>query len=131
MTRISGPAPISHSPRHPAARSPLTALTAVIFRLGLLVVLALPVNASADCTNPPMMGVMATAACSAARLAPGEAPFVNCVRSLQQLAVPTMPRLTRSEIACSALGLVAGTASYSACVANVMATLNQARQLGS
>ena len=33
--------------------------------------------------------------------------------------------------ACSASGLVAGTADHAACVANLAATLDQARQLGS
>ena len=78
MTSVSRPAPISHSPRHPAARWPLTT---VMFWLGLLVVLALPVNASASIDT---QNASAAAACSSAGLDPSEAPFADCVRSLQQ-----------------------------------------------
>ena len=75
---------ISHSPRHPAARSPLTAVTAVMFRFGLFVVLALPLNAWAGSDTASASAAQATAACSATGLDPSEAPFAYCVRSLQQ-----------------------------------------------
>ena len=37
----------------------------------------------------------------------------------------------QAQAACSASGLVAGTAGYAACVANLAATLDQARRLAS
>ena len=100
-----------------------------MFRFGPLVALALTLTACGY--PPPVMSAMAAAACSAARLDPGEAPFTNCVRSLRQLSAPAVAPITRSQEACSALGLVAGTAPYSTCVANIMATFEQGRQLGS
>ena len=80
MTSISRPALISHSPRHPATRSSLAAVATV----GLFVVLALPVNAWAGSDTANASAAKATAACSAAGLDPSEAPFADCVRSLQQ-----------------------------------------------
>ena len=37
----------------------------------------------------------------------------------------------QADAVCSASGLVGGTAGYAACVVNLAATLDQARQLGS
>ena len=128
------------SVQKPTLRRPLDSLDTPTQRgrrlswFGLLVALALPVTAYAgtDRPNPSsLMSHMAAAACSAARLDPGEAPFANCVRSLKQLSVSTITPMRRSQAACAALGLAPGSAPYATCVANVMATFDQARELGS
>ena len=84
-------------------------------------------------------------ACAAIGLHPGEAPFVQCVQSLQRSAslpdsaLPASQNGTgvavgsgetrvghRSEYACRAIGLDPATARYSYCVANLRQTLFEA-----
>lgn len=71
-------------------RGPLNCLDALTARrrrlavFGLVVVLALPVNAWAGSDTANASAAKAAAACSAAGLDPSEAPFADCVRSLQQ-----------------------------------------------
>ena len=90
MANISLHSPISNSPRHPVAGSSLPAVAAVVFRLSLFAVLALPLNAWASTDTPNGSAARATAACSATGLDPSEAPFANCVHSLEQSFAPAI-----------------------------------------
>ena len=87
-------------------------------------------------------------ACAAIGLTPGEAPFTQCVQSLERSA--SMPESAlparseadtpvgsgetrvghRSEYACRAIGLSPATARYSYCVANLRQTLFNVSQPG-
>ena len=83
MTSVSRRLSNFYSQRQCAARSSLTAVAAVMF-----VLLALPLNACAGTDTAKAGTAKATAACSATGLNPSEAPFAECVRSLQQSSSP-------------------------------------------